>query len=115
MTASAIVVLCTAPLAGRDEKPGAHELASTLVAESLCACVNVVPAVRSYFRWQGVVDTADELLLVIKTTAEAAVRLRERIVQLHPYDLPEVLELPIAGGLPGYLAWLVEAVPPRSP
>jgi periplasmic divalent cation tolerance protein len=116
--APAVVVLCTAPaasdVAGR---LGAHDLARTLVDEGLCACVNVLPGVRSWFRWQGAVDVADELLLLAKTTRARAPALRDRIAALHPYQLPEVLELDVAGGLPGYLAWLEGAVgaPPRQP
>jgi periplasmic divalent cation tolerance protein len=109
--ADAVVVLCTAP--ARSEAPGklaADELARALVSEGLCACVNVVPGVRSWFRWQGHVDVADELLLVAKTTAAAAPRLRARIAELHPYEVPEVLELAVAGGAPAYLRWLVDAV-----
>ena len=111
MAAAGVVVLCTAPassdVAGR---LGANDLARTLVDEGLCACVNVVPGVRSWFRWQGAVDVADELLLLAKTTRDAAAALRARIAALHPYQVPEVLELDVAGGLPGYLAWLAGAV-----
>ncbi len=117
MGVDAVVVLCTAPastdVAGR---LGAHELARTLVDEGLCACVNVVPGVRSFFRWQGAVDSADELLLLAKTTTAAAGALRARVAALHPYDVPEVLEVAVAAGLPAYLAWLADAVTaPRAP
>lgn len=112
MTVAAVIVLCTAPAAGTAARPGAEALAKQLVDEGLCACVNVVPGVRSFFRWEGKVDTTDEHLLIAKTTAAAA--LRERIVQLHPYEVPEVLELAVDGGLPGYLRWLADATaPPR--
>lgn len=105
----AVVVLCTAPANGADA------LARQLVEERLCACVNVVPGVRSVFRWQGAVDTADECLLIAKTTAPLAAALRARIAQLHPYEVPEVLELAVVGGLPEYLQWLASAVaPPRD-
>ncbi len=111
MTADAVVVLCTAPAAaGPDARLGAHDLARTIVAERLCACVNVVPGVRSYFRWEGRVDAADEVLLVAKTTRERAPALRARLVALHPYDVPEVLELAVADGLPDYLRWLGASV-----
>jgi periplasmic divalent cation tolerance protein len=106
----AVVVLCTAPATGDRGKPGAEALARQLVEERLCACVNVLPAVRSVFRWQGKVDVADECLLVAKTTRAAAARLRSRIAALHPYDVPEVLELAVADGLPAYLRWLGDAV-----
>lgn len=110
MSAGAVVVLCTAPATGGDGKPGAHALARQLVEERLCACVNVLPGVHSVFRWQGAVDTADEVLLLIKTTAAGAAALRARLLALHPYEVPEVLELPVAGGSPAYLAWLAAAV-----
>jgi periplasmic divalent cation tolerance protein len=106
-----VVVLCTAPAAAsRPGKLAADDLARRLVEDGLCACVNVLPAVRSYFRWQGAVDTADELLLIVKTTAAAVPSLRQRLLELHPYDVPEILELPVAGGAPEYLRWLADAV-----
>lgn len=112
MNAPAVVVLCTAPAAGGDGKLGAADLARRLVEERLCACVNVLPAVRSFFRWQDQVDEAAELLLIVKTTAKAARTLRQRIVELHPYQVPEVLELAVADGLPAYLQWLGDSVHP---
>ncbi len=112
MTApAAIIVLCTAPEAGNTEgRLGGRELAQRLVEERLCACVNVIPAVQSCFRWEGRVEAAEEMLLIAKTTPAAAPRLRERIAELHPYDVPEVLEVPATGGLPAYLAWLSDSV-----
>jgi periplasmic divalent cation tolerance protein len=115
MTPPIVVVLCTAPAAAGDGRLGADDLARRLVEEQLCACVNVVPGVRSFFRWQDKVERADELLLICKTTAVAAHRLRDRIAELHPYQVPEVLELAVAAGLPAYLEWLTAAVqPPRT-
>jgi periplasmic divalent cation tolerance protein len=108
--ASVRVVLCTAPSAGDGDKPGAAALAQQLVQERLCACANVVPAVQSFFWWQGRVDTATESLLILKTTAETAAALRARILELHPYRLPEVLELTPTGGHDAYLRWIVDAV-----
>ena len=115
MTAAAVIVLCTAPAAGSGDKPGAAALATRLVDERLCACVNVLPGVRSVFRWEGKVDTADEVLLIVKTTAAAVPALRARIAALHPYEVPEILELAADGGAPSYLQWLAGAVapPPR--
>jgi periplasmic divalent cation tolerance protein len=104
------VVLCTAPRDGARGKLGAEALARRLVEERLCACVNVLPGVRSVFRWQGAVDVADEHLLVLKTTAAGAARLRARVLELHPYEVPEVLELPVAGGSEPYLRWLTGSV-----
>ena len=101
-----VVVLCTAPAAAREGRLGAAELAQQVVQERLCACANVMPSVQSFFWWQGRVDTAAESLLVLKTTRAVAGRLRERLLQLHPYDLPEVLELPVEGGHAPYLDWV---------
>jgi periplasmic divalent cation tolerance protein len=104
------VVLCTAPSAGDGDKPGAAALAQQLVQERLCACANVVPAVQSFFWWQGKVDTATESLLILKTTAAATAALRARILELHPYSLPEVLELTPTGGEDAYLRWVADSV-----
>ncbi|MCP5118160.1 MAG: divalent-cation tolerance protein CutA, partial [bacterium] len=75
-----------------------ERLARTLVAEKLAACVNVVPGVRSFYRWEGAVQEDSELLLVAKTRAGRGEALAARVKELHPYDLPEVLELPAIGG-----------------
>jgi len=109
--AAAVVVLCTAP--ARTDAPGkqaAAELARTLVAERLCACVNLLPGVTSVFRWEGRIDTADEVLLIAKTTTDRVGELRARIAGLHPYQVPEVIELAVNGGLPAFLQWLGAAV-----
>ena len=112
---SVVVVLCTAPAEGASGGFSVDRLARTVVEEGLCACVNVVPGVRSFFRWEGRVDVADEQLLVAKTTAAAAPALRARLAELHPYRVPEVLELAVSGGLPSYLEWLTASVtPPRG-
>jgi periplasmic divalent cation tolerance protein len=97
-----------------DGQGTADRLARQVVDEGLAACVNIVPGVRSVFRWQGAVDVADEQLLVVKTTAAVAARLSARLVELHPYDVPEVLVLPVLGGLPSYLAWVVESASPPA-
>ena len=115
MTVAAVIVLCTAPAAGVPGRRSAEDLARTLVEEGFAACVNVVPSVRSWFRWEGRVDHADELLLVIKTTAEMAERLQARLLQLHPYQVPEILEVSVRGGLPSYLQWLASSVTGPSP
>ena len=84
----------------------AEGLARTLVEERLAACVNVVPGVRSFYRWEGAVQDDAELLLVAKTHAERGGALAARVKELHPYDLPEVLELPAVGGSDAYLDWV---------
>jgi periplasmic divalent cation tolerance protein len=84
----------------------AEQLAHALVEAGAAACVNVLPAARSVYRWQGAVETAVELPLLIKTTGAAYPRVEALIRELHPYDLPEIIALPITRGLPDYLAWL---------
>lgn len=96
------VVLATAP-----DGAVAEELAHALVGEGLAACVSLVPAVRSVYRWQGEIRSDAEVLVVVKTTAEAAGRLTARLAALHPYEVPEILELPVEGGLDAYLAWVL--------
>lgn len=93
--------------------PDAERIARALVEERLAACVNVVPGVVSVYRWKGVVERENELLLVIKTMAAQLDALKARLVELHPYELPEVVVIPIGGGHGAYLAWLADQV--RSP
>lgn len=102
------LVMMTTTAASRDE---ARRIAATLIDERLAACVQVMP-VDSYFPWEGEFKQASELVLLIKTTAEAADFAQARILDLHSYSLPEVLILPIAGGLPDYLDWIEETVAP---
>ncbi len=95
------VVLVTAP-----DRACAERMARVLVEEKLAACVNVVTGVRSFYRWEGVVQDAAEHLLVAKTRVERGPALAARVRELHPYDLPEVLELPAVGGSEAYLDWV---------
>ena len=81
-------------------------LARALVEERLAACVNLVPGVRSVYRFEGAVHVDDEVLLVAKTRADRCASLAARVRELHPYDVPEVLELPAVGGSAAYLAWV---------
>ena len=97
------VVLCTFP---NPEK--AAEVARELVTGKLAACVNIVPAVRSIYSWKDEVQDEQEALAVIKTSADRFEALSKRIVELHPYEVPEVIALPILGGHAPYLAWVAE-------
>lgn len=101
MNSEHLVLLATAP-----DGPAAETLARTLVTEGLAACVNRVPGVQSTYRWQGAVHDDTEVLLVIKSTAAAYPALERRIRELHPYEVPEVIALPIVRGSQPYLAWL---------
>jgi len=96
-----MVVLVTVP----DEESGLA-LARSLVDERLVACANLVPGLRSIYRWQGRIEEAKELLLILKTRAELVDELARRVAELHPYDVPEVLALEVSGGLAAYLDWV---------
>lgn len=98
---TAIIALCTCPDAQSGER-----LATALVEEGLAACVNRIAGVVSTYRWQGKVCRDEEHLLVIKTVRERFDALRERIVALHPYELPEVIALDITAAHAPYLAWI---------
>jgi periplasmic divalent cation tolerance protein len=100
-----VIVLTTVP-----EELDARTLAMTLVEERLAACVNILPTMTSIYRWEGKVEEGSEQQLVIKTSPERVDRLRERLGELHPYDVPEFLVLAVADGSASYLAWLAEAV-----
>lgn len=103
------LALVTVPSTADGERIG-----RVLVEERLAACVNVVPGLRSVYRWKGAVETADEALLLIKTTAGAFEALAARVRALHPYTLPEVIALPLAAGLAAYLAWIDEGTAAAS-
>ena len=94
------VVLVTAP------DDAAAQLSRRLVEERLVACVNIVPGVRSVYRWQGAVEEGSEVLLIMKTRADRCDELAVRVADLHPYDVPEVLSLPVLGGGEAYLDWV---------
>ena len=87
----------------------ARTAASTLVGEKLAACGNIVPGVESIYRWEGKVETGAEVLVIFKTTAGSYPALEARVRALHPYEVPEVLAVRVAGGLPAYLRWVEES------
>jgi periplasmic divalent cation tolerance protein len=99
------IVLTTA-----GDREEAQKIASALVERRVAACVNVVGPIDSVYRWQGKVERAQEYLLVIKTTAAAADRVKEVNRELHSYEMPECLALPVDGGSQEYLAWIGENV-----
>lgn len=84
----------------------AQTLGEALVREGLAACVNILPPMQSIYTWRGKVETATEYLVLVKTLASRYMAIQERIQALHPYELPEIIAVPIADGLPAYLAWL---------
>ena len=105
MSTDVVLVLSTVSTAA-----DADRIAGRLVEQRLAACVNVVPGVMSVYRWKGAVQRDTERLLVIKTTAGRLEDLRRELVGLHPYELPEVIVLPVGGGHLPYLDWIRESV-----
>jgi len=91
-----------------DDVQKAQELATTLVNRKLAACVNIIPSVWSVYHWQGTVEKAVENLLIFKTSEGRLDELMEGLRELHPYDLPEIIALPVETGLPEYLRWVEE-------
>ncbi|MBD3620350.1 MAG: divalent-cation tolerance protein CutA [Chromatiales bacterium] len=101
---NALLVLCTHP-----DADDAEALARTLVGERLAACVNVLPLMTSIYPWRGEIQREQEHQLVIKTRAGAFDALAARICELHPYDVPEVIAVPVTHGLAAYLNWIDES------
>lgn len=98
---SAYLCYCSCPDTG-----SAELIAQALVGERLAACVSILPRMRSIYRWEGALESSEEVLLLVKTTDIRVQALTARIVELHPYELPEVIAVEVAAGLPAYLAWI---------
>ena len=103
------VILITVPT--RDE---AARLAKTLVEERLAACVNVIPAIQSFFYWKGHLQEENESLLLVKTERHRYRALEARVRELHSYTVPEILSVPIEHGLPAYVSWVHQNVQPEG-
>ena len=103
------LVLCTCP-----NQDSAKQIADHLVDQGLAACVNILPGILSVYRWQGKREESQEHLLLIKTISDVHVRLEKASTELHPYELPEIIAVPIQGGNAGYLAWLSESINKNS-
>ncbi len=97
-----------------DSPEKARALAYTLVERRLAACVNIIEQVHSVYRWQGAVETSDEWLLVIKTVAGQVEALDTAVRELHPYQLPEFVVLPIESSTPEYLRWIAASTSPME-
>jgi periplasmic divalent cation tolerance protein len=102
MSADVLIALCTCP-----DTRVADRIAEALVSEGLAACVNILPGIASVYRWEGQVQRDAEVLLLIKTTRGRLPELTDRVRGLHPYELPEVIAVPVSGGLPDYLQWVI--------
>ena len=107
---SVVVVVVTFP-----DEDTASRIAALLVQERLVACVNVLPPVHSIYRWKGAVETTHEVLALAKTRAAAVDDVIARIKALHPYEVPEIIALPVVTGLPTYLQWVLVETDPKTP
>lgn len=87
----------------------AERIAETLVGERLVACANVLADTHSVYRWEGAVEQASEVTILLKTTAQRYAALEMRLAELHPYELPEIIAVPITQGLRGYLDWVEQS------
>jgi periplasmic divalent cation tolerance protein len=101
MDATHLIVLCTCP-----DRETAQEIARTLIEYGHAACVSILPGVVSVYGWQGEVQQDEELQLLIKTTRGAYRGVEETVLRLHPYELPEIVAVPIMKGLGDYLQWI---------
>ena len=106
---SALIVYCTCP-----DAASADALASALVEARLAACVSLLPSVRSIYRWQGTVERAEEVQLMIKTAADRFAAVREAVLARHPYELPELIAVEAVAGLDRYLDWIGESTRPDA-
>jgi periplasmic divalent cation tolerance protein len=100
-----LIVFCTFPDLGK-----ARETATALVESQLAACVNLIPAVESIYRWEGKVETATEVLAIFKTTPTAYPLFESRLQELHPYDVPEIVALKPEQVSKGYARWVTQSV-----
>ena len=104
VAAEVLLVISTFP-----DGETAERISRALVTEKLAACANIMPPVRSIYRWQGNIEDAAEVLVFFKTTADGYATLERRVKELHPYDVPEIIALPISRGLSEYLGWVQES------
>lgn len=100
------LILCTCP-----DRNTAETIARRLVTDGLAACVNIVPQLTSIYSWQGHVETAEECLLLIKARQDNYPTIEVAIRKQHPYDLPEIIAVPVQQGLPDYLHWISSCTP----
>lgn len=94
-------VLCTAP-----NLDIARILATTCIEKKLAACVNMIPKIESIYEWQEKIETSKEVLLIFKTSIEKYSELEQEIIAKHPYEVPEILQIPIQNGYTPYLDWI---------
>jgi periplasmic divalent cation tolerance protein len=98
-----IIVFCTVP-----DQAAADAITEKVIAEKLTPCVNIIPGLVSVYRWKGKINRDSELLLVMKTKRELFEKLSSAIKEIHPYEVPEIIAVPLSAGFPPYLSWIDE-------
>jgi len=109
MDKNAILIISSAPDTATSEK-----IANRLIEQDLAACVNIVPGMRSIYKWQGKLESGSEQLLLIKAPQTMYAAIEKQIAAMHPYELPEIIAVSIEAGLPAYLDWVGERMPNKS-
>src|SRR6266480_2321058 len=104
MAEQILLVISTCP-----DPETADRIAHTLIAEEFAACANIIPAVHSIYRWKDKIETAGEVIVFFKTTLDQQAAFQEKLRSLHPYDVPEIIFIPVVTGLPDYLRWVIES------
>ncbi len=104
MAEQILLVISTCP-----DPETADRIAHTLIAEKFAACANIIPAVHSIYRWKDKIETAGEVIVFFKTTLDQQAAFQEKLRSLHPYDVPEIIFIPVVTGLPDYLRWVIES------
>ena len=105
MNSSFIVILCTLP-----SETDAEKIATHLIENRLAACCNIIPGLRSIYRWKDKIESDDEFLLLIKSAEERYPEIEKAIIKMHPYDVPEIIALPLEAGSQTYLHWIRESI-----
>lgn len=90
------------------DRETAQRIANQLVTAKLAACANILPAVESVYRWKGKIETGNETLVLFKLSEDRQSDFQNKLRSLHPYEVPEIIFVPISGGLPEYLRWVAE-------
>jgi periplasmic divalent cation tolerance protein len=103
MAAEILLALSTFP-----DADTARRISNQLVTEKFAACANILSAVESIYRWKGKIENAGEVIVFFKTTPDRQTAFQEKLRSLHPYDVPEIIFIPVAGGLPEYLRWVAK-------